>query len=160
MIKHELYDISVLEVRGDASPEEKKRLHSNVFAWRDALQQVVDEVESQFLLKTEEYEDQIYFLQKSGSSVDEVEAATDGYNLWKSRARTFKKHVSARLLAVKRLCQEAIETGDTYAFNVEKAMAVVDAACRLVDADLDEDDDQFERNFADLADLVNDFRQA
>jgi hypothetical protein len=154
MIKHPLYDIAVAEVRGQASPDEKRQLSSNVFVWRDALQQVVDEVESQFDLKAEEFEDTIFALGNNGASAKDVDDAKTAYDIWKSRARTFKKHVSARLIAVKRMCQDTLEEFEDSDIDIEKSLAVVNAAIALVEADTSDDDNAFEDVWPSLVEAV------
>lgn len=148
MNKHPLYDVAVAEVRGEASTEEKKKLKENVFAWRDALQSVVDEVESQLVLKSEEFEDSIAWEEKYGTP-DTLLDARNSYDVWKSRARTFKKHVSARLMAVKRLCQETVHSAGDLAFDLERALDVVTAALNLVDEE-EADDSEWQELFERL----------
>lgn len=160
MIKHKLYDISVAEVRGQASAEEKQTLHSNVFAWRDALQQVIDEVESQFNVKAEEFEDNISYLSDSNASEKELQDAKAAYDIWKSRARTFKKHINARLIAVKRMCQDTLEEFDTSGIDIEKNLNVVGAAVAVVEADACGDEDQFEDSFVALVDAVSELKSS
>jgi hypothetical protein len=158
MIKHTLYDISVAEVRGQASQEEKNLLNSNVFAWRDALQQVVDEVESQFILKSEEFEDHRSRLLLEDAPEEVINDLDVSHNLWKSRARTFKKHVNARLLAVKRMCQEATNHSEAVGLDIEKALDVVDAAIEVVEADAVDDEIGFDDAFNNLIVIVNNFK--
>lgn len=154
MIKHPLYDIAVAEVRGQASSDEKRQLSSNVFVWRDALQQVVDEVESQFDLKAEEFEDTIFSLTDNDASKKDVDDAKAAYDIWKSRARTFKKHVNARLIAVKRMCQDTLEEFEDSDIDIEKSLAVVNAAIAVVEADKYGDDDEFDDTWRLLVDSV------
>lgn len=160
MIKHELYDISVAEVRGQASADEKKQLHSNVFDWRDALQQVIDEVESQFNVKAEEFEDNISYLSDSDASEKEIQDAKIAYDIWKSRARTFKKHINARLIAVKRMCQDTIAEFDDSGIDIEKNLNVVTAAIAVVEADACDDDEIFDNAFAALVESVADLKSS
>lgn len=160
MIKHELYDISVAEVRGQASTDERQQLHSNVFAWRDALQQVIDEVESQFNVKADEFEDSIAALSHADAPEKEIEDAKVAYDIWRSRARTFKKHINARLIAVKRMCQDAIEEFDDSGIDLEKNLAVVSAAIAVVEADASGDDDSFEDSFANLVEVVAELKSS
>ena len=158
MIKHTLYDTAVAEVRGQASQEERNLLNSNVFAWRDALQQVVDEVESQLILKSEEFEDNRASLLIEDAPEDEFNDLDVSYNLWKSLARTFKKHVNARLLAFKRMCQDAVDKSEPIGLDIEKALDVVEAAIRVVEADAVDDEIGFDETFNNLIIIVNKFK--
>jgi hypothetical protein len=106
MSKHPLYDTAVSEVRGEASEKDKLLLQSDVEQWRDALQSVVDEVDAQLIVETDKFEDSTRNL-TPGST--EYETALESFETWKSRVRIFKKHISARLIAVKRMCQEEYE---------------------------------------------------
>lgn len=103
MAKHPLYDIAVSEVRGEATAAEKAELASNVVAWRDALLSVIDEVDAQFVVEEDKFEDAVKHLDEDDP---EYGYAKDAYETWKGRVRTFKKHITGRLLAVKRMCQE------------------------------------------------------
>ena len=156
MNKHPLYDIAVAEVRGAATPDEEAQLKSNVFEWKAALESVIDEVDSQLEYKTEEYEEDLL------SSVDEgdekaIRDAARTLKIWKSRARVFKKHVSARLRSVKRMCEEqseiAQEVGEPH---LEAVMNVATHAIRLVEVDADGDEEEFDEAFEKLVFHVND----
>lgn len=106
MSKHPLYDTAVSEVRGEASEKERLLLQSDVEQWREALQSVVDEVDAQLIVETDKFDDATRNL-TPGSA--DYEAALESFETWKSRVRIFKKHISARLIAVKRMCQEEAE---------------------------------------------------
>ena len=142
MVDQDLYDISVAEVRGEATPDECARLSSNVFAWRDALQAVVDNVDSQ----RDENEQEFRYALKEAMEADDqssLQGIQDSHNLWKSRVSVFRKHVNARLLAVKRMCQEQVAEDPTKGGgNLELAMKVVACAMELMglphDCDVDE----------------------
>ena len=155
MIKHELYDIAVAEVRGQADPHEKELLHSNVFSWRDALQQVIDEVESQFDAREEEFQEEIRILVEDSNSEKELDDIKTAYDIWKSRARTFKKHVNARLLAVKRMCQDKIEQFDEHDIDIEAVLGVVNIARKLIEADEDQNDDEFDDSLFRLKEALS-----
>lgn len=134
MSKHPLYDVAVSEVRGEASDREKLILQADVDEWREALQSVVDEVDAQLIIETDKFEDSTRNL-VVGST--EYETALESFETWKARVRIFKKHISARLIAVKRMCQEEAE-GDTG--NNSLTARIVKAAIELVDAELAGDD--------------------
>lgn len=119
MAKHPLYDTAVSEVRGEASAAEKAALAADVFAWRDALQSVIDEVDAQAVVKEDEFVDST-----RGYDFDDPDykLAQEQFETWKSRVRTFKKHITARLMAVKRMCQEEAEGGTSQATVVALAV--------------------------------------
>lgn len=148
MAKHPLYDTAVSEVRGEASPAEKAVLASDVFAWRDALQSVIDEVDAQAVVKEDEFVDTTRGLSWDD---DDYKLAQEQFEAWKSRVRTFKKHITARLMAVKRMCQEEADGGTSQATVVALAVklrraeagseeewdAALDALLTAVDSYLD-----------------------
>lgn len=148
MNKHPLYDVAVAEVRGQADAEDKAKLSSNVFEWRDALQSVVDEVASQLEYKTEEYKANLLWMEESGDE-EGIEDARRTLDVWGSRARVFKKHVSARLLAVKRMCDDQEERFNEVEPNLEAALAVTAAAVDLIEAER-VGEDEFDEAFDEL----------
>lgn len=156
MNKHPLYDVAVSEVRGEATPEEEALLQSNVFEWKAALESVIDEVDSQLEYKTEEYEEDLLSSIDEGNERDVRDAART-LKVWKSRARVFKKHVSARLRAVRRMCEEqselAEEAGEPH---LEAVMNVATHAIRLVEVDANGDEEDFDEAFDNLVYHVND----
>lgn len=150
MSKHELYDVAVSEVRGEASEKEKALLQRDVDQWREALQSVVDEVDAQLIVETDKFEDATRSL--STDSTDYA-SALEAFETWKSRVRIFKKHISARLIAVKRMCQEEIEGGfgeDT------KTARVMSSAVEFVEGELTDADD-WEARLEALVSAVQDF---
>lgn len=159
MIKHPLYDAAVNEVRGQASDEEIDLLKRNVFEWRSALQSVVDEVDAQLIVRIEQYNADVERYRKEGSEI-ELEEAENALQVWEARARTFKKHVSARLLAVRRMCQEVTEQGALIdrSIDIEAVLEIVDLAIALADADLSPDEEEFDRCFDDLFAAVEAYR--
>lgn len=129
MSKHRLYDTAVSEVRGEASERERLLLQSDVEDWRDALQSVVDEVDAQLIVETDKFDDSTRNL-TPGST--DYATALESFETWKSRVRIFKKHISARLIAVKRMCQEEAD-GDTSVDSLTSK--VVAGAVALFDAE-------------------------
>lgn len=160
MSKHPLYDAAVAEVRGEALPHEVAQLSSNVFDWRDALLSVVDEVNAQVQLKDEEYRFEVEELRTLDSSDDgrEEERRREEHSMWRNRALRFRKHVKARLDAVKRMCRDQLEGSEEYTYDLEKAMRVVSAASELIDADAEDDAEQFDEAFDQLEEVVRDYR--
>lgn len=153
MIKHPLYDIAVSEVRGDSTPEEDACLKANVFDWRDGLLSVIDEVNAQLDLKDEEYSYELEDLEQHGTdlAIEEIKA---GHNLWRNRALRFRKHVKARLDAVKRMCQDQLEGAEGHTYDLEGAMRIVSASIALVAAEEDGDSDLFDHAFDALESTV------
>lgn len=149
MSKHPLYDTAVKEVRGEASSKEKVVLQADVTAWRDALQSVIDEVDAQMIVETDQFEDSTRNLSEGSS---EYRLAEESFETWKSRVKVFKKHISARLLAVKRMCQEeAEEVGDR-----QLRARVIAAAVALQAADQPPvDPDEYDKRYDDLLDAVD-----
>lgn len=99
----EVKDAAVLEVRRQATEEQIRLLESNPWLWKVALEEVIDEVESQLLIRLEEFNDTSCHFEPNTEQYQRLE---EEFNAWKVKTRTFKRHVTARLLHVKRLCDE------------------------------------------------------
>lgn len=147
MAKHELYDAAVSEVRGEATPSEKALLSRDVFAWRDALQSVIDELDAQTIVKQDEFEVDTAHLSSDDYRLEE---AQDQLNAWKGRMRTFKKHITARLMYVKRMCQEEAEGTPSQA-------QIVSLAVELRQAENTGSDSEFDAALDALLDAVDVF---
>ena len=157
--KHPLYDIAVAEVRGEANKNEVARLNSNVFEWRDGLLAVIDEVNAQLDLKDEEHAYEISQLEEFASD-SEIEAANANHAMWRNRALRFRKHVKARLDAVKRMCRDQAEGAEGVTYDLEKAMKIVTLGIDLVDAEAGGDQDAFDDVFDQLELAVEAYRSA
>lgn len=151
MSKHPLYDAAVDEVRGQATQEQKAQLQADVFAWREALQSVLDEVDAQLEVKRDEFEDLVYDVDPDSR---EYQEAAEAYETWKARVRTFKRHITGRFLAVRRMCQDATERADP---ALTSALTVVEAAKALLKADEEGTDDEFFDALSRLGDAVESF---
>lgn len=112
MRKIDLYDAAVNEVRGQESDAERQALEADPVAWRNALQSVIDEMDSQFRMRSDLFDDATEFLHESS---DEYAQKAAEYQKWKLGARTFKKHIEARLAAVERFAQEDDVTAEDFA---------------------------------------------
>lgn len=154
MSKHPLYDMAVSEVRGEASDKEKLILQADVDDWRDALQSVVDEVDAQLIIETDKFEDATRNLTPSST---DYRVAQEAFDAWKSRVRIFKKHISARLIAVKRMCQEEAE-GDLSSGTL--TARVVTAATALCDADSSSDPTVWDTALDNLFTAVEELRNS
>ncbi|MGW8179347.1 MAG: hypothetical protein ACWGQW_11385 [bacterium] len=159
MNKHPLYDIAVAEVRSEATKDEIARLNSNVFEWRDALLAVIDEVNAQLDLKDEEHAYELTQLEEYGTD-SEIEELNANHSLWRNRALRFRKHVKARVDAVKRMCRDQMEGAEGVTYDLEKAMKVVTLAIELVDAEAGGDQATFDDVFDQLELAVEAYREA
>lgn len=124
MAKHALYDAAVREVRGEASSDEKRRLSADVVEWRNALQSVIDELDAQAVVEQDKFEDATFGFEPED---EEYVSAEEQHVAWKGRMRTFKKHITARLMAVKRMCQEEAEGGASQVKIVNLAVDLLEA---------------------------------
>lgn len=156
MSKHPLYDTAVSEVRGEASEKEKLLLQSDVEQWRDALQSVVDEVDAQLIVETDKFDDSTRNL-TPGSA--DYETALEAFETWKSRVRIFKKHISARLIAVKRMCQEEAESGANYDSLAARIVAAAVELWEIEQAD-EEAPSIWDGAFDRLMEAVQDFQSS
>lgn len=137
-----LYDAAVNEVRGKESDEERHQLESDPLSWRDALRSVIDEMDSQFDYRAGVFEDEVEFLDEESP---EFTTIRDEYHKWKLSARTFKKHIEARLATVSRM-------------SGEESISVVDfvQVVRSL-ANSGDDDEAYDKAIDDLYDLLDRF---
>lgn len=135
----ELYDAAVNEVRGQETAVERLMLEDNTAAWRDALRSVIDEMDSQFKYRSDVFDDETEFM--SEGSGEYIQKAED-YKKWKLGARTFKKHIEARLATVNRMVVDDDVTIEDFAH----------IAISIRDADGDEAYDEAVDSLYDLLD--------
>ena len=105
-VSQRLRDAAVNEVRGVADEEERALLSVDVHEWRNALQSVVDDIETQLLLRNKTYIEDC----KLALDSDEERELKEQYDTWRRNARTFLRHVSNRLVAVERMCDDRTES--------------------------------------------------
>jgi len=144
-MKHALYDDAVAEVRGEADDAQVVRLKSNIFAWRDALQNVVDEVDAQMSSRNAAYSD----LKERGEIDGE---GFDTHSVWLARAQTFRRHVYSRLLAVQRLAEASEEEEE--GVPLQQALEVAAAAVEFVRLESNGDVVKADRAFDSLVEAV------
>lgn len=128
------YEAAVAEVRGTATPKQIELLQSDNNKWVDALQRVMDELDSQMEYREDLFRDETEYLTASDFEFNEK---LSDHNRWKKGMRTFKKHISSRLVSLKR--EFGME--DTFEHRYHDISSVIR---RLHDADVAEDDDEFD----------------
>lgn len=101
------YQAAIAEVRSHQSPgsltdeqvKQIKMLEDNPLLWEQALQEAVDELDSQLDIKREELDDVTAY----AVNTTEVADAVAEFEAWRKKNRTFKKYIVRRLRYVQRL---------------------------------------------------------
>ncbi len=149
------YDAAIAEVRehqspGSATELQIQMLKDNPLAWEAALQEAIDELDSQLVVKREELEDEIGYV-----SDDEAEALEENFRQWKRKNRTFKKYIDKRLRYVQRLNGSTSDAATVDApIDQEFAEEVATLALKAAKAENEDDADTADVHLNKILDLA------
>ncbi len=99
-----LYDAAISEVRGEETSAQKRQLEADPYAWRTALRQVLDEIDSQKEFKKDALETT---RELQGEDSRAFILGKEDFIAWQEKVGVFRKYISARLTHVDRLCKES-----------------------------------------------------
>jgi hypothetical protein len=145
-----LYDAAISEVRGEEDAGQKIMLEEDPYAWRTALRQVIDEIDSQKEFKKEALE-----TTKELQGIDSRAyiIGKEEFIKWQEKVGVFRKYISARLTHVDRICKES-PSGINSAPSIDITdLERLKGFVRSID-DVDEEDDAWFDGVDDLMGFV------
>lgn len=97
-----VYDAAIAEVREKATQEQVDLLESDYAHWVEALELCLDEVDSQFPIKQQQFDDDAEYMDD-----EQYDDALEELKAWKAKSRTFRKHIDVRLRSLIRKIEKS-----------------------------------------------------